>query len=381
MAARPASSRWSWVWLGLLVLGAGCSRGESRSEGPLPSASASAGGARSAAASASPERKHRPVAQARPAVTPKLPPQLVACVGGRDFYRITDRALEVFEVSKTIPPPNLRGSAAAVQVASVGMERPLNVVPVATKGVLVIGKQNVFRYEPGAKNVRTSAPIPTPGPLFAWPDSARAGSFWVRVSGEKSLHSYAPGATPNAAPVDREHALPDFDARLFTLLADGAPFYSTPLGLRSNGVRRGDVRPALALPKPAEAAALLFPDVSPERYWAADAQGNLTLWQRKPSETPLFSARVPGAVIDASVEGGRVAVLSIEAAGPSYRPFVTIFADGQQIGQLRPAWTPASGGQPKLDLCLIPGRPWVVVGGTKWMQLHDWQTPRLLSEW
>jgi len=378
MAARPASSRWSWLWLGLVVLGAGCSRRESSSQGPFPSARASAG---SAAASASSEPKRRkpepPVVQARPALTPKLPPQLLACGSGRDFYRITDRALEVFEVSKTIPPANVRGSAAAVQVAAVQLERPLNILTIPKKGVLVIGKQNVLRYDPGSQQDQVSAPIPTRDSLFAWSDPARAGSFWVRVSGEKSLHAYTPGATPDTTPSDREQALPDFDARLFTLLADGVPFYSTPAGL----VRRGDARPALALPTSAEAATLLFPDVSPQRYWTADAQGNLALWERKPGNSPLFSARVPGAVVDVSVEGGRVAVLSILAVGPSYRPTVTIFAEGQQQGQLRPSWTPAASGQPKLDLCLIPGRPWVVVGGMQWMQLLDWETPRLLSEW
>jgi hypothetical protein len=38
-------------------------------------------------------------------------------------------------------------------------------------------------------------------------------------------------------------------------------------------------------------------------------------------------------------------------------------------------------GQPALDLCLIEGRPWVVVGGRQWLQLLDWAGPRLLAEW
>jgi len=38
-------------------------------------------------------------------------------------------------------------------------------------------------------------------------------------------------------------------------------------------------------------------------------------------------------------------------------------------------------GQPELDLCLIAGRPWVVVGGKDWMHLLDWKARRLLAEW
>ena len=77
----------------------------------------------------------------------------------------------------------------------------------------------------------------------------------------------------------------------------------------------------------------------------------------------------------------RVAVLSIEARVQAYHPTVTIFSEGKQLAQRRVSGTPGASGQPQLDLCLIPGRPWVVVGGKRWLQLVDWETPRLLSEW
>ena len=374
MAVRAAFSRWSLVCLVLAWGSAACSRHEPGPERRPASASASA----SVAAAVSPKRKRDkpgpPAPPPKPAVTPSVPPQLVACGSGRDFYRITDKGLEVFEVSKTIPPPQVRCSSAAVQTRAIAMDAPLNVIPVAKQGVLVIGKQNLFRYEPGNERARASAPIPTPGPLVAWSDPARRGSFWVRVFGEKSLREYTIG---QAAPVDRAHVLADFDARLFTVLSDGAPFYSTPKGL----VRAGDEAEVAAVPKPSEPATLVFPDVVADRYWAADALGNLGVWDRKQGGAPMFSARVPGTVIDVALEGARVAVLSIDVVGQSYRPTVTVFSEGRERSRRRVSGTPAAAGPPELDLCLIPGRPWVDVGGKRWMQLVDWETPRLLSEW
>lgn len=379
MTVRAAFRRWSLLCLVLVSGSAACSRREPGPERQSPSAAASASAG--VAVAVSPKRKRDepgpPAPPPKPAVTPSVPPQLVACGSGRDFYRITDKALEVFEVSKKIPPPQVRGSAAALQTAAVAMAEPLNVISVARDGVLVIGKQNVFRYVPGSKSARASAPIPTPGPLVAWSDPARSGSFWVRVAGEKSLRSYTPAAAPKAAPSQREQALPDFDARLFTVLSDGTPFYSTPKGL----VRAGDEAEAAAVPRPSEPATLVFADAVADRFWAADARGNLGLWQRKQEGAPVFSASVPGAVIDVAVEGERVAVLSVDVVDQNYRPTVTVFSDGKQKAQQRVSGTPAADGPPKLDLCLIPGRPWVVVGGTRWMQLVDWETPRLLSEW
>jgi hypothetical protein len=67
--------------------------------------------------------------------------------------------------------------------------------------------------------------------------------------------------------------------------------------------------------------------------------------------------------------------------GPSYQPSVTVFSKGEQQGQLSVGPTMAHLGQPNLDLCLIAGRPWMVVGGKDWMQLLDWTSRRLLAEW
>jgi hypothetical protein len=319
-----------------------------------------------------------------PAATPSVPPQLVAC-RGRDFYRITTKSLQAFEVSERIPPPQIRGSATAQQKAQVDVAEPLNVILLSNEGVLVIAKHNVFRYERGQEQTQLSAPVPTPSPLQAWPDPRSADSFWVRTLGDPSLHRYTlavrarpdSGSPRKAAKLrSRVQELSEFDGHLFAVLADGVPFYST-----KNGMARGAEAQPLPFPKLSRPATVVFPDSSPDRYWAADAWGNLGLWDRKRGESPVLAARVPGAVIDVAIQGARVAVLSMELSGPMYRPTVTIFSNGEQQGRLSIGPSAASPGQPELDLCLIAGRPWVVVGGRHWLQLLDWSSPRLLAEW
>lgn len=192
---------------------------------------------------------------------PAAPPQLVAC-GALDFYRITEDALQVFEVSPQIPPPHIRGSRVAKQSLRLEVREP-STVSVLNRRVVVTANGEAFSFRLGEASLR-------------------------------------------------------------------------PLG------------PSASEPPPKPAA-------SPER--------------------------VPGTVIDVSSEGPRLAVLSLEADGQFYRPIVTVFEQGKQRGRVRLGPSPTLTGQPELDLCLLPGRPWVVVGGRYWVQLLDWTTSRLLAEW
>lgn len=324
-----------------------------------------------------------------PPAPPRVPPQLVAC-GGRDFYRIDQQSLQVFEINPVTPPPQIRGSAVARQTTEVEITEPKNVLWLAKKRVLVIAKKNLLLYELDGTGARRYLPVATPRLILAWPDPREVDTFWLHNQGERTVRQFRLGSLPESeaksAPKQPKAARPvtagqvqeltDFDSRLFTVLSDGTPLYSTKDGLR----RLGDSSDS-PFPAPSQPATGLFADPTPDRYWLADASGALVLWDRKRAESPVFSSRVPGVVIDVASEGQRVAVLSMELAGASYRSTLSIFSKGEQKGQLSVAPTVAASGQPKLDVCLIPGRPWAVVGGKHWLQLLDWSAPRLLAEW
>jgi hypothetical protein len=264
------------------------------------------------------------------------------------------------------------------------MEGPLNLFSLQKGRVLVIAKNHLVRHELGQTS-RRYAPIREPGPLLGWSDPTSPDSFWVRSLDSESLSHYAlsslafsgeTSASSRAAP-DQVKSLPGFDSRLFTPLIDGKPLYSTKTGL----LRLGSAAGPAPFPDLITTPTLLFADASPARYWAADASGNLRRSDFEKRDSPVVTARVPGVVIDVATEGERVAVLSLELQGQSYRPSVTIFERGEQRGRLSIGPSVATGAQPQLDLCLIGGRPWIVVGSRHWLQLLDWSAPRLLAEW
>lgn len=320
-----------------------------------------------------------------PPVTPKVPPQLVAC-SVRTFYRISQSALDVFEIALDLPPPQIRGSRVSRKIAEVGIEEPLNVLSPGKMSALVIATGGVFRYELGKTGAERYAPIPAKSPLVAWPDRGRSQSFHVHSAGEAQVREYtlariASGhaASPEvAAKVSEKIAtLPELDGRLFTVLADGTALYSTPKGL----IRNQDASPPAPFPSLSGPATLVFADGSAERYWAADASGKLALFDRTAGAPPIATPAVPGVVIDTATDGERVAVLSMTAVDQSYQPTVTIFSNGKEQGRLQIGPSIGTRAQPKLDLCLVAGLPWVVVGSTRWLQLLDWESRRLLAEW
>ncbi len=306
---------------------------------------------------------------------PKLPPQLVAC-SGRVFFRITQASLETFEASQTIPPPQIRGSAAAIQTGRIELPEPLNVVAFGDARALVVAKGQVLTLRAGQKEGQKAPAISTPRPLLVWPDFEQSDTFWVRRLGEGSVHRYELEANGETFS-QREQKLAASEPRLFTVLADGKPLYSTPKGL----LRWGDEARPIQLPKLVRSAKLIFADHAGGRYWSSDAAGNLNLWELHGGEEPVSTAQVPGAVIDVASEGDRIAVLSMTKSARKYRPTITIFSGGIQRAQLRMGETLTAHPEPQLDVCLITGRPWVVVGGRTWLQVLDWSTPRLLAEW
>jgi hypothetical protein len=291
----------------------------------------------------------------------------------------------VFAIAKELPPPNIRGSRVAVQTNEVAVDEPSNVISPAKKSALVIAKGSVLRYELEQKRARRYAPIQASAPLVVWTDPRRTDSIRVRVAGDEKVREFpltdtstgdAGAPAGPALPARRVEELPGFDRRLFTVLADGTPLYSTPKGI----VRRGHESKPSPPPESSAPATILFGDSSPARHWTADASARLALWDEKQGGSPISTSSVPGVVIDAALEGDRVAVLSLDSDGQSYRPTVTIFSNGKE--QARLAIGPnMSRSQPELDLCLITGLRWVVIGGRRWMQLIDWESGRLLAEW
>jgi len=255
--------------------------------------------------------------------------------------------------------------------------------------VLVIAQDALLRYKFDDPQVRRYPPISTPEGLFAWSDRRRPDSFATHTANKSTLEEYTlpllreKGAPDSSAVLEKlasqETNLPGFDLRIFSVLADGKAIYSTASGLVRS--EHGAEQPTPPFHVLSGLTTLVFADPSPSDYWTSDLEGNLKRWTlNDPASQPL-KAHVPGVVIDTAVDGERLAVLSMTKDAQSYRPMVTVFVDGHQTGSLVLAPSAGNLGQPKLDLCLISGRPWIVVGGGQWLQLLDLDPPRLLAEW
>ncbi len=316
-----------------------------------------------------------------PATTPDPFPQLLAC-GERTFARLGANSLQVFEL---LPDAKREARPAA----HIDLPKPLNLISLAGESRLVITASKVFRHYRTEKSAPSFARIPVLGPLVAWPDARDIDGFWVRYLRDPSLHHYTLARAPEAAPSESQPAvaggdsavtigevqlLPGFDRRLFTLMADGTPFYST-----SNGLERGGSTPRRSpLPSMPNVVAL-WAGSNSRQYWAASALGFVGLWEQSRGEPQLVASRVEGAVLQAAVRGKTTVIVSVELASEQYRVHVSTF-DGRARGK-EWALTPTHDVQPVVDVCLLGAQPRVLVGGREWLQLFDVQSGALLGEW
>ncbi len=316
-----------------------------------------------------------------PPSSPDLEPQLVAC-SERRFARIDSSSLQVFK---------LKGAGArAKQVAHIDVDAPRNLIALAGESRLVITKENLFRHYRDDREAKRYVRIPLLGPLVAWPEAREINSFWVRYLRDPDLHYYtlAPTAEseetssadaqrPFPVTIGQVRPLHDFDQRLFTLMADGTPFYSTSGGLV------GGKRPLRYSPLPPlqQELALMWADSTYHRYWVSDRAGNLGVWERSRGEPRLVTARLPGPVVATDVLGATAAILSVRQLGGRYQTEVTLFEEHNFSKRWLVSDTPLTDGQPVLDLCLLNGSKRLVVGGRDWLGLYDRRSGKLLQEW
>lgn len=379
-ASRVPSQTWPRRYLTILCFAFGfhasaCSRcgSEKDTQGQAPEPSKEPQRVEPAAAAPRPEL--------RPAVSPTTPPQWIAC--GREnpleFYRITNKELDIFEITPKLPPPEIRGSSVARKSMKLDIASPLNLLSLPQGGALVTTRDALLRIQLG-KEVERYAPIQQRAPLVLW-SSSDANAFEVRGATEPAIFEYrlpttAPSKAGASEPLGaRSKPLPGFDLKHLILLSDGVPLYSTEQGLVRGGEASSKQGARLG-----EGDAL-FADPSPKHYWVARRSGALERWNVSSTESPERESRLDGAWIDSASDQGRLAVLSLKLNGQDYHPTVTVFENGLETGRLAVAPLPASLGQPDLDLCLIGSRPWVVVGGLHWLQLLNLSPPRLLAEW
>jgi hypothetical protein len=320
-----------------------------------------------------------------PPAPPDIEPQLLAC-GKRGFVRLTHDGFEAYATS----PPK--------RVARAPLDQPRNVIQLAGDSSLVIARSGVFRYYHGEKAARRFTRIPILGPLQAWSDPQNIDGFWVRYLRDPALHHFtleddAPptakgplvesserAVMPKAVTIGEVVELAEFDFRLFTVLRDGSPFYSTVSGLLKATIGAPRLSP---WPQLTRRLAALWPGSTQDRYWAADESGAAWQFELGRGEPRVMAVQFAGLPIAIAHQGDLVAVASAALTRGERTRELEVFRGQKRLAQLRlPAGLtesrPAAG---ELDLCLLDGKPWVVVGSRTQLLVYDYARRAVVESW
>lgn len=316
-----------------------------------------------------------------PKVAPDIPPQVLAC-GKLGFVRLTETGFDAFSTS-------LRKRLARIDLAE-----PQCALALSGDSTLVVGKHEVVRYYRGQKQAPRFARIPLLGPLQAWADPQDIDSFWVRYLRDPDLHYYTLVDADRSVTFGQVRNLPDFDRRHFTLLADGSPFYTTERGLlqlEGNATRES--------PPPALLGALngVWPAARLDRYWVSSDAGELKLFEQSRGEPLRRSHRVDGVPYAVDVDGERLAIVSVSQTGSQVDWHLSVIRGDETVARLElPMTLPLSSDvtaqqtdtpssalddHDNRDVCLLQGRPWVLAGGKRLLQLFDYEKQELLQTW
>ncbi len=308
---------------------------------------------------------------------PELRSQLLAC-GRRSVARLTEQGYEVYAVPQF------------ARVASLPLSEPSNLVAVAEDNVVAFGVNQVQRHYFGYDGVRAFTRIPRLGPYEVWPDPQDVDAFWVRYLRDPDLHYFelrdsvrvadgsggAPVAVLPVTLVGESRALPEFDRRHFTLMADGSALYTAGDHLMQLASGR---REALQLPAPSGPIVALWPDHEQLRYWVVDQKGLASKIEVSRGRPVVATLELAGVPLQHAASGRAMAVLSAAERGQGLELTLEVFERDRLVTRWPltdvPTFT-TDGFAAQVDLCFVHGRPLVLVGGRQWLMVFDYRSRR-----
>jgi hypothetical protein len=264
------------------------------------------------------------------------------------------------------------------------LAEPSNVVAVAEDNFMAFGAKAVIRYYYGYEGARSFARIPRLGPYEVWPDPTHVDAFWIRYLGEPLLHyvelrdvnsrAQSDRTVPPVTLLGESRALPDFDRRHFTLLADGSALYTAGQRLVRASRSGHEVVP---LPPSLGTMAAIWPDAALGHFWAVDDTGaakQVSLSKGRPVVRELQLAGLP---LHHAQARQYLAALSANdtATGPELT--LEVFSRDGLVARWPIADVPPivnQGFASELDLCFVQRRPVIVVGGPAWLMVFDYRS-------
>ena len=307
------------------------------------------------------------------ALRPPVPPAQRLSCSEKSVAQLRERAVHVFRVE-----PFARVTRLEV------MGRPLAALSQGGHSHLIVTDAGLFRHYQAERRAHRFARVPILGIPRMWPDHREQDRFWLR---------YLPGDETFLVPLaDREEGmttgqpllLPEFDGHLFVALQDGSLVYSANARLlrlmpwkRAQGPKQ--------LPAEVDARVLSSLTASGDRqgFWAFRANGEGYLFE-VPNSKP--KAQIKSGVVPYSVSARRNALALVGVSNPpatrEWRLRLWGRKPGHDFEEMPSVSLPADspgydawfeGATADRQVCFLPNRSWVAVGGATRVELYDYE--------
>lgn len=313
------------------------------------------------------------IASHRLAVGFRLPPEQVLACGELGLVRIVTAGFEAWSFEP------LRRSFASDQATFT------HVVPQEGHSYLLLGPRESWVYYLPNPRLSAYGRVPALGPFQVWPDPRRREWLWVHYLKDDAVHRFELAGERQDASLSATVRLPRFSGPTVARLTTGAWLYpaspeatSAPNAWLSVIGERSVQQPSI--PEQTIASSRSWRS---DRAWALSPTQAMLLALDRPG-APQLTVDLVGAPYALDEEGRRLAVVTQRQTPRQRQWFVEVIEASGKHSVLELAQRGGSGADglkqdtSDRDVCLVPTRPWVVVGGRTSLQILDYSTERVV---
>jgi hypothetical protein len=253
-------------------------------------------------------------------------------------------------------------------------ERFLSVTALTGFSALLIGSKSTQRYYHGQEEAERFARIPLLGAGYVEGENDDIDRFWVRFLRDDAFHQFHLDADAFHAENVRVVVLKGSDQRIAARLRSGAFVFTRAQDLVWQfGSEQRTYPLSDVVPEPIEFASAERTD----QVWAFDAKRGAVLLEMTRGRPLRQQLAFRGQPFSIDVEGARVAVVSVVQTQAGHGFVLQVFERGALVfehglpenGGASGSWQQRA--MANRDVCLIPGRPWVVVGGRDGVEVFE----------
>jgi hypothetical protein len=294
--------------------------------------------------------------------------QELAC-GVRDLVRLADTGFVSYRLQPVQPMIHAQA------------ERFLSATALTGFSTLLVGPKSTQRYYAGEKAAERFVRTPMLGAAFVSADNDNIDNFWTLFLRDDAAHQFHLDPEVFHAASVNVVSLAGFDGRVAIRLLSGAFLFTRGHEVIWQQAGRQRVYSLVDLaPEPVGFASAERTD----QFWVFDARLGAHLVELAAGRPVRQHLQFRGEVFAYDVEGERVAVVSVVQT-PHQRDFyLQVFVRGALLleRELAQNYEGAGNWEQRVmadrDVCLLPGRSWVAVGGRGGVNILDYASGQAL---